>query len=53
MVGENPSKRKKDANKVKGVSSNDQMSLVNKMKKKNEKTMKRLKEIEEDKLVHR
>ena len=50
---DNNSKRKKDSSKAKGGSSNEELNLLGKMKKKNEKTIRRMKEIEEDKLVHR
>ena len=53
VVCEGTSKKRKDAAKHKGVSPNDELSLMSKMKKKNEKTMQRMKEIEEDKLFHR
>ena len=46
--------KKKHTNKInKPGLSKDESSLMNKMKKKNEKTMKRQREIEEDKLFHR
>ena len=45
-------KTKKDSSKLKVGSSNDS-NLLSKMKKKNDKTLKRMKEIEEDRLIHR
>jgi hypothetical protein len=45
--------KKQDTIKVKACLSSNETSLMSKMKKKNEKTIKRLKEIEEDKLFHR